>query len=198
MKGIKSFLFIAITAMALSLINIQCGDGKKDVKHNVKNTSDGSVFSVVYIYSDSLIANYALAEEMRSKITAEGTKLQQTLINKQKQFEKDAEYFQKSVNKNALSEQSAQEIYAQLSKNEQELYQLREQYAMQISQKEMEMNIELLRVVNEFLKGYAEEKGYDYILNYSTAGAIFYGNEAFDVTNDVLLRLNAEYNKNKK
>lgn len=193
MNNIKLSLFCCLLVVVM-MSSCSNGGGTGESKSLVRREGDSSL-RIAFIYSDSIIANYGLANEMRNKITAEGAKLEKSLIQKQKQFENDAKYFQESVNKNALSEQSAQEIYAQLSQKEQELYGLREQYTMQIAQKEMEMNVELLKSVNEFLRTYAEDNGWDFILNYSAGGAIFYGNNAFDITDEVMIKLNEEYNK---
>lgn len=196
MNRIKLSLFCCLLVVIM-ITSCSNGGGSNENKSIVRREGDSSL-RIAFVYSDSIIANYGLANEMRDKITAEGSKLEKSLMQKQKQFENDAKYFQESVNKNALSEQSAQEIYAQLSIKEQELYGLREQYTMQIAQKEMEMNVELLKSVNDFLKDYAEDNGWDFILNYSAGGAIFYGNNAFDITDEVMVKLNDEYNKSIK
>ena len=55
-----------------------------------------------------------------------------------------------------------------------------------------ENQTDLNNKINDFLKKYAKEKGYDMILN---KAATFYVDPKFDVTSDVVERLNKEYTK---
>ncbi|MFM1998580.1 MAG: hypothetical protein RL204_527, partial [Bacteroidota bacterium] len=54
----------------------------------------------------------------------------------------------------------------------------------------------LMERVNVFMDNYAKAKGIDYIVNYQpTTNFILYGNNAYDVTSEVISLLNAEYEK---
>ncbi len=52
--------------------------------------------------------------------------------------------------------------------------------------------------IEEFLKTYAKEKGYAYILGKSKTGAVMYGDSLNDITADVIKAINENYNGNSK
>jgi len=123
--------------------------------------------------------------------------MEKDLQKKQSQYEADASYFQEQVQKGALSEASAQEIYNKLMQKEQDLYQLREQYSQQMMQMEAEMNKKLLDKVSDFLNK-NNNFSYDYILNYTYNGDILLTNPDYDITSFVVEGLNKQYLSDKK
>jgi outer membrane protein len=53
--------------------------------------------------------------------------------------------------------------------------------------------------IADFAKTYAKDKGYKMVLTYSKANpTVLYGDPSLDVTADVLSKLNAAYEKEKK
>ncbi len=153
----------------------------------------GRPLKIAYVNSDSILANYKMAIIRKNELEAKSKSLQAEITQKQKAFEKDANYFQEQVNKNALSQQSAQEIYEELMKEQQKIYSLQDQYSAELSQNEMDINMMLLDTLTNFLKRYNIPYGYDYILGFNKAGNIFLTNEKYDITDAVIDGLNKEY-----
>ncbi len=151
------------------------------------------VISVAFVNNDSILSNYELVKKMRADLQAKGTRLEGEVASKQKAFEKDAAYFQEQVKKKAISDQSAQEIYGQLQQNQQVIYQLRDRYAAELQQSEMDMNVALIDSVMNFLKRYNDKYKFDYILGFTKGGNILYANDTLDVTKDVIKELNKAY-----
>lgn len=172
------------------------GSGSKSnpISGAVEKASSGTI-SVAYVNNDSILGSYELVKKMRGDLEAKGKRLEGEVASKQKAFEKDAAYFQEQVAKKAISEQSAQEIYGQLQQNQQKIYELRDKYAAELQQSEMDMNVALLDSVMNFLNRYNEKYKFDYILGFTKGGNILYANDTLDVTADVLKELNLEYQK---
>lgn len=154
--------------------------------------SKGSI-KVAFVNNDSILSNYELVKKMRADLEAKGRRLEGEVASKQRAFEKDAAYFQEQVKKKAISDQSAQEIYGQLQQNQQGIYQLRDRYAAELQQSEMDMNVALIDSVMNFLKRYNEKYKFDYILGFTKGGNILYANDTLDVTKDVIKELNKAY-----
>ncbi len=157
----------------------------------------GGALSVAYVNSDTLLAHYDLVKQMRDELQKNTVAYENELKNKQSTFEKDAAYFQEQVNKKSISEASAQEVYSSLMAEQQKLYELREKYSAEIARKEFDMNQLLLDSLNNFLERYNRKMNFDYILSYNKGGSILNANDSLDITNDVLLELNNEYNQKK-
>jgi len=154
----------------------------------------GSI-AVAFVNNDSLLVNYDLVKKLKKELQAKGDRLTAEVTNKQKAFDKDAAYFQDQVQKKAISDQSAQEIYSNLTQNQQKIYDLRDRYASELQKDEQDMNVALLDSVMNFLKRYNSKYKFDYILGFNKGGNILYANDTLDITNDVLKELNREYHE---
>ena len=151
--------------------------------------------SVAFVNNDSILSKYELVIKMRTDLEAKGKRLQDEVAAKQKAFEKDAAYFQEQVAKKAITDKSAQEIYGQLQQNQKTITDLRDRYAAELQQSEMDMNVALIDSVMNFLKRYNDKYKFDYILGFTKGGNILYANDTLDVTNDVIKELNIAYHK---
>ena len=170
------------------------GSGSKgsSITGALDKANKGSI-KVAFVNNDSIMVNYELVKKMRADLEAKGKRLEGEVAAKQQAFEKDASYFQEQVKKKAISDQSAQEIYGQLQQNQQGIYQLRDRYAAELQQSEMDMNVALIDSVMNFLKRYNEKTKFDYILGFTKGGNILFANDTLDVTKDVIKELNAAY-----
>ncbi|NVO20546.1 MAG: OmpH family outer membrane protein [Bacteroidetes bacterium] len=163
----------------------------------VAKAKNGSM-SAAFINNDSILANYDLVKKLKAALQAKGDRLLAEVASKQKAFDKDAAYFQDQVQKKSISEQSAQEIYASLTENQQKINDLRAQYSDEIQKDEVDMNVVLLDSVMNFLKRYNTRYKFDYILGFNKGGNILYANDTLDITKDVIRELNKEYHEKVK
>ena len=149
--------------------------------------------SIVFVNSDVLLKEYDLVKKLTEKLDSERKKKDANFMAKQRAYEDDAAYFQQQVQKQSISEQSAQQIYEQLMMTQQELYELQDKYTAELAQKEYEMNVILLDSVRNYLARLNNTYNFDYIFSYNTAGNIFLAKDTFDITPQVLEGLNWEY-----
>ncbi|MBW6492275.1 MAG: OmpH family outer membrane protein [Lentimicrobium sp.] len=194
----NKFLTITNIVLLVALIIlyfIVLNPGNKNVQDSATLTqklSTGSL-ALAYVNSDSILVHYDLVKSMRASLETKTLALEAELKRKQASFEKDAAYFQEQVNKQTISEASAQEIYAELMAEQQKLYELRERYSGQIAQQEYDLNLVLIDSLNNFLKRYNEKMNFDYIFSYSRGGNILVANDSLDITDKVIRLINEEY-----
>jgi len=169
------------------------GQGPELRSVGVSTSDQAAPSSIAYVNSDLLLEKYELVGKLAKQLENESRKKDADLSARQQELESEAAYFQESVQNQSLNEQSAQRIYDQLMVKQQEIYQIREQYAAELSQKEFEMNITLLDSVRNFLERMNSDFKYDYILNYNATGSILQAKPGFDITDEVLDGLNREY-----
>lgn len=155
--------------------------------------ASGSSVTVAYVNSDTILAKYALVDQMRKELEKSTAQYESDLQKRQTAFEKDASYFQEQVSKKTISEASAQEVYGSLMQEQQKLYELREKYSSDIAKREFDMNQLLLDSLNNFLKRYNQKMNFDYIFSYNRGGSILTANDSLDITQQVLDQLNEEY-----
>jgi outer membrane protein len=158
---------------------------------------EASSNAIVFVNSDTLRAHYSLVKEMTESLEADYSIRERDIKGRQDRYEKDAAYFQQQVQAGSLTEQSAQMIYEDLMRNQQELMELRDRYTDEIAEKEYRMNERFVDSVYSFLERYNRQYGYDYILGYSRGSGILNAKDTLDITRDVLLLMNAEYESKK-
>ena len=168
------------------------GKSSNSIGGAIAKASKGNI-SVAFVNNVSILSNYDLVKKMRADFEAKGRRLEGEVASKQQAFEKDAAYFQEQVAKKSISEQSAQEIYGELQQNQKAIYDLRDRYAAELQQSEMDMNVALIDSVMNFLKRYNDKYKFDYILGFTKGGNILFANDTLDVTGDVIKELNIAY-----
>ncbi|MGE5424673.1 MAG: OmpH family outer membrane protein [Syntrophothermus sp.] len=179
----------------LYILFFTSGKGKKEVTPVV--SSAGNAAKTVFVNIDTLNVHYKYVKDLSSDLEATGKKLQGEILSEQSSFEKDAADFQKQVQANAIPEAQAKTKYEALMMRQQALVEKKDRYTQQVADKELKMHQTLLDTVNNFLKRYNRNFGYEYILGYSKQGEILYANDMLDITTDVLKALNEEYDKKK-
>lgn len=183
-------LFIGL--IVLYFLILKPGSSTDTVMAVSQKLSSGAT-TIAYVNSDSILEHYNLVKSMREELEQKSAVMEAELKRKQASFEKDAAYFQEQVNKKTISEESAQEIYAQLMAEQQKLYELKEKYSAEIAQQEYQLNLVLVDSLNNFLGRYNEKMGFDYIFSYNRAGNILFANDSLDITSQVLKLINEEY-----
>ena len=175
--GINALLIVAVVVLFVRTSNSSSSiEAPELLPANSAFTSpDGPKGAVMaYINGDSLNAKYKFIVD-KTKLLEQ--KYKQAELNVQK------EYNARKVEVDQLMEHAQSgKIEAQASKA--------------VMEREAELQNDLMERVNVFMDNYAKAKGIDYIVNYQpTTNFILYGNNAYDVTSEVISLLNAEYEK---
>lgn len=170
--------------------------GSNTVKSTVPAPS-ATGHTIAYINTDTILARYELVKELEDQMKTKSENMDKQLSARQIELDKEAEYFQKSIDSKSLSEQSAQEIYQKLMAKQQSIAEQKESFRQELAYEDMRINSLLIDTVSNFLKRFNKKAGYDYVLGYSKAGNIFLTNDTFNITNVVLAELNREYKDSK-
>lgn len=157
-----------------------------------------NALTVVFVNIDSLNSGYEFVHMLRNELESTGKKLQSELMAEQSEFEKEAGNFQKKIAANAIPEDKAKAEYEILMQKQQNLMEKKDRYTQQVAEQELQLNMRLLDTVTNFLRRYNQKYHYDYILGYKTAGEILVASDTLDITHEVLMALNKEYNDRKK
>jgi outer membrane protein len=158
----------------------------------LQKSGSGST-SVVFVNIDSLNEKYEFVKVLKSNLESTGKRLQNEVLTEQANFEKEAADFQKQVANNAISEEKAKMVYEGLMQKQQALLDKKERYTQGIAAQELNLNLQLLDTITNFLKRYNNIYKFDYILTYKTGGDILIANDTLDITSDVIKELNREY-----
>lgn len=188
--GVNVLLLIAVAVLFFKVFS-----GKDEPATNQFDPPDqtGKSMNIAYINTDSVLSHYQLVQDLSDKLALESQKKDKDFSSKQKAFEADAAYFQEQVEKQTISNESAQAIYEQLMVKQQDLYELEQQYLNELAAKEMEMQQIILDSLRSKLTALNANSQYDYILSYNAMSNILIADDAFDITNIVIEKINEDF-----
>lgn len=151
---------------------------------------------VAYVNADSLSAKYEYFKDVREKLEAKIKKAQNDLQSKGQAFQREINEYQQKAH--TMSADERQKTEERLARKQDELGQLDQNTSMSLAQDESTEMDKIYTSITEFLEKYSKEKDYKLVLTYSKANpTVLYIDPSFDITNQVIDELNAEYKKNK-
>jgi outer membrane protein len=154
----------------------------------------GQGFRVAYFNLDSLEVHYEYFKDVLSQVKVKENEMNAELSGMEKSYQKKISEWQKkgSSMSQAESEQAQQE-YAQM----QQAYQIRKQTLQESLLKHNEdLKADIRKKIEEYLKDYNREKGYNYIISYESNSFIYVKDTLFNITSDLINGLNSAYKKN--
>lgn len=157
------------------------------------DTSEGSV-RVAFVRGDSIMLNYKFVEDEQNKLIKKAKSSENKLQRRMGEAEKEYQSLVEYANSGSATEKELQITQNRIMELEYELQQMQQEEQQKIARVEMEFQTELYNRISDYLKVYGEENGIDMIFNYEPAGqTLLYSMDAFDVTQDVVMALNQQY-----
>jgi len=186
-------LFIAVAGLYILHFS-----GNKANGSGVDGANESGAVSdlrIAYIKVDSLVVNYDFAQEIHDGFTKQQEAFTKEYGEKRNKFESQAMAFQEKVQRGGfLTQERAMQERDRLVGEEQQIGKLDQELSAKLAQMQAENNKQLLDSIMNYLKTYNKDKKYSYILN---ASEILIGDEAHNITKEVMIGLNARYAKNK-
>ncbi len=191
-----SLLLIVILFIAVAGLYILHFSGNKLNGSGSVGSDEGagsSELKIAYIKVDSLVVNYDFAQEMHDGFTRQQEAFSKEYSDKRSRFETQAAAFQEKVQRGGfLTQERAMQERDRLMGEEQQITRLDQELSTKLSQIQADNNKQLLDSLMTYLKIYNKDKKYSYILN---AGEILVGDDAYNITKEVLVNMNARYTK---
>lgn len=173
----------------------QQGESAKDIEEVVEEQMTEEVdepLQVRYVNSDTIWGNYLFVDEMRDNLSKKQEEYRNDLERRLRAFEKEVMEFQQ--NAPTMSQFEGQEKQKQLLAKEQELTRLQEDLSVKLMEMEDKMKRDLRKSILSYLKRYRNEK-VDVILDFSTSSSVLMIDDSLNLTQEVLIGLNEEYNQ---
>jgi outer membrane protein len=154
---------------------------------------------IVFVNTDSLIIKYDLARELSEELIRKEESSRTDFNESVRVFEQDMMEFQRKLQNNGfLSLDRAQSEERRLRQKEQELQALNARLTNDLMDAQNAMNQQLRDTITNFLKDYCKEKSYSMVLSNTMGDNLLYADSVFDVTDDVVAKLNERYAAAKK
>lgn len=195
MKNTSSIL-IVILFIAVAGIYILHFSGNKMNSSGKDGASGGGTSSdlkIAYVKVDSLVVNYDFAQEMHDGFVKQQEAYTKEYGEKRNRFETSAAAFQEKVQRGGfLTQERAMQERDRLMGEEQQITKLDQELSTKLSQIQADNNKQLLDSLMTYLKIYNKDRKYNYIFN---AGEILVGDEAHNITKEILVNMNARFSK---
>jgi len=191
-------VILAVAVIALFVIVLSDRKGSQQGSDNV-NGSAAAEMGIVFVNTDSLIIKYDLARELSEELIRKEESSRTDFNESVRVFEQDMMEFQRKLQNNGfLSLDRAQSEERRLRQKEQELQALNARLTNDLMDAQNAMNQQLRDTITNFLKDYCKEKSYSMVLSNTMGDNLLYADSVFDVTDDVVAKLNERYAAAKK
>ncbi len=153
--------------------------------------SGGSGLNIVFVKVDSLQAGYTVVAEELGRLETNYNEAEKNHQNRVAAFQQEVQTLQNQAQQGLLAPNKMQAEQQRLAQKEQEIMQQQQLALQSIQQNQLEIQQRFSVRVKEVLEKIQEENHYDYILNQGQNSAVLITNDAYDITEMVLERLNA-------
>ena len=199
MKGTSLIVSIVLFVAVAVLYVLHFVDGGSN-EHNSAGENRAVInrggLKIAYVKADSILLNYDLSQDLHDDFTKKQEAYTTEYAAKRQAFEKDAAAFQEKLQRGGfLSEQRAVQERDRLVGMEQEVLKMDQELSTKLSALQTENNKQILDKLMEYIKELNVDNKYDYVFN---ASNILIGDEADNLTADVLKALNERYTEEKK
>ncbi|MEB2779250.1 OmpH family outer membrane protein [Algoriphagus persicinus] len=188
-RGLKLIGALSLAAMLLYGCDT-AGTSTTTEKNASKEVKQGDL-NIAFVYTDSVINKYDYFKSKSEELTAKGKKFEGDLQGRASGFQQEVQTFQQTGGNMTVNQQRAKQ--EELAKKEQNLMTYRDNLMQELSADEAALYSEVYDRVQKYLKTYAENNELTMILSYTRGGAVWYGNDALDLTESVIEGLNKAY-----
>lgn len=197
-RGLLILNLVLLLAVA-ALFYLHFSDGKKVEKKMVTqhpvSSAPAADFRIAYFEMDSIENSFSLVKEVKNELGKEEDRMNGEMATLEKSYRNKIAQFQKQA------ETGMSQVQSEMANKE--VLQLQENIRgrkQELDQKYQDLYMRKMREVKtkieDFLKTYNDEKGYSYIFAYEP-GLFYYRDTAYNITQDVINGLNAQYGKKK-
>lgn len=147
---------------------------------------------LAYVRSQELIYGYTGTIEARKEFDEKKEKWQANADTLRAEFRRSLDIYNKQSN--AMSEPENKKRQKALAEQERQLMNYENAINNKIKEEDQLMMQGILNQINSFIEEYGKKNNYDILLGTTVSGSLLYGRKGIDVTQDLLEKLNENYN----
>ena len=147
---------------------------------------------LVYVDINKLMSGYKRTAIEKAEFDKKAKDLSSRVDSLIVDWEKELKTFEKE--RGQMSSKEVELKSELLSNKQKQINSYRNSIQKQIQQEDQKSTQTVINDINDFVKDYGEEHGYKIIFGASGGGNIMYASEASDLTAEILVELNKNYN----
>ncbi|RME95510.1 MAG: OmpH family outer membrane protein [Bacteroidetes bacterium] len=153
-------------------------------------TSNSTSNNIVFIRLDSITKQYTALATKLEALEAKVTQMDAAQQERAQALQRDIQSFQRRAQSGRMAPKNIGIEEERLAGRQQALMQEAEQARQELQLEQLKLEAEFSENVKKVLREIQAEFNYDYILNYGGNSAVAMVNEAYDITPEVVKRIN--------
>lgn len=146
---------------------------------------------VAYIRSVYLLENYEGTKEAYEEFQKKAIEWQGNTDTLKSQYQ--ATFMSYRENEATLSKEDKQKVQQDLMQKKANFEKYQQAIQEKSAEEDQKMTEAVFKQIDAYVQVYAKKKGYDLIIGVGTDGNLLYGNDAYDITEEVLIEINKIY-----
>jgi len=181
-------LFIAVAV--LYYLHFSSND-MQNAKSEVSGNSEIVDSNIVFVNSDSIVANYDYIKDKQTELEKKSIKLDTEYKNRAQGLQTEFNnYQQNSAN---LTIGQARAVEEDLMKKQQNLKLYEQSLMQELAGEEAKISQELYDQVSRVVASYGKNNNVQMVVKFNQGSDVLFANEGLDITNEVIQLLNEDY-----
>lgn len=155
------------------------------------NTSAATTLKIGHVNTDSILANYIYLKDQAEILSAREQEASASLERKARKFQGQVEAFQRRAQGGNMTPKQIETEQTALARTEQEIAAEQQRLSIEFQGEGQRLQSELITVLKREVDALQQEGGYDFILSSGAGSAVLASNPSFDLTEQILARMNA-------
>lgn len=147
-----------------------------------------------YVDTTKLVQEYSEMQDVEEKFNLRSEEVRRELDSVARAFQEEVQEYQGQME--SMSQAQRQEREQELMQKQQQLQQQQQIRGGELRSESDAAIDSIVEKVKVYVEDYGEENGYTYIFGSNESASIMYAKDGLDITEEILEKLNAEYEKN--
>lgn len=196
MKNLNTIFTVVLGIAVVVLFGLffNLNSKSKAVSEAASASDSTMVLPVAYVNVDSLLTQYQYSRDLNEQILRKTESAQATINQQGRALEAEIAEFQRKVQNNAFFDRERYEKEQQrIMKKQEEFQKLNQRLALELQQKQDEINQILRDTIMSQLKNYNAVAKYQIIYSNTMSDNILLADKVYDITEDFVKYLNKNY-----
>lgn len=151
---------------------------------------------IVFINSDSLFEKYDMYKDLQEELLTEKIKLEGQYKKELGKLEK--EYYDLREKAPFMTQTQGEAAQADLMQKQQSLLEMEQSLSSKFVKKETELVKRIKQSIEVYIEEVNQDKHYKFVLGKSNLSGILFADKSLDITDEIIIGLNAKYQESKK
>jgi outer membrane protein len=200
MKNISTILSVVAlvgAGVVFFVQNREIGQLKKQAEavKPAGGSGGGGNFKIAYFDLDTLQARYEYMKDVKNQASDQENKINQDLASLDRKNQQQIEAWRQKGN--TMTQAEAEDANRKYQDMQQEFASHKQEQEQKLYKFEEEKRSEIRKRVEDYIREYNRQKNFSYIIAYDANSFIYNKDTLYNITNDLVVGLNAEYKKPK-